>query len=81
MTTDSALSPHWLDNVRDLAQQHTRISAFMIHRRFRIPRPGGERLLRQLEREGIVGKASPGGSREVLKQLSFDLGPNSRGPI
>jgi len=81
MATDSALSPCWLDDVRELAQQHTRISPFMINRRFRIPRPGGERLLRQLEREGIVGPAGPGRSREVLQQLSFDFGPGSRGPI
>jgi ribosomal protein S25 len=68
MTTDSALSPCWLDDVRELAKQHTRISPFMICRRFRIPRKGAERLLRELEREGVVGKASPGRSREVLKR-------------
>jgi ribosomal protein S25 len=68
MATDSALSPCWLDNVRELAQQHTRISPFMIHRRFRIPRKGAERLLRELQREGVVGPAGPGRSREVLKR-------------
>jgi ribosomal protein S25 len=70
-----------LDNVRDLAQQHTSISPFMIHRRFRIPAKAAERLLRELHREGVVGKAGPGRSREVLHQLSFDLGPDSGGPI
>jgi ribosomal protein S25 len=78
MVVDSALSPCWLDKVRELAQQHTRISPFMIGRRFRIPLPGAERLLRQLEREGIVGPAGPGRSREVLR--AEEGGPSNAHP-
>lgn len=52
--------------VRELAEQHTRISTHMIRRRFRISAPVAKRLLRELEWEGVVGPAFPGGSREVL---------------
>jgi ribosomal protein S25 len=62
------LSPAWLEDVRELAQQHTQISPDMVHRRLHISCPAGRRLLRQLEREGLVGPPSPGGSREVLKR-------------
>jgi hypothetical protein len=49
-----------------LAVQHTRVSPAMLRRRLRIPTAKGERCLDELEREGIVGARSPGGSREVL---------------
>lgn len=60
------VSPAWLSEVRELAEVHTAISPAMIHRRLRIPRRAGEALLRDLEREGVVGPRSPGGSREVI---------------
>ena len=58
--------PTWLQDVRELASEHTFVSPAMIHRRLRIPRAAGEALLAQLEREGLVGPRSPGSSREVL---------------
>lgn len=57
----------WLEDVRELASVHSRISPGMIQRRLRIPRAAGEALLAQLEREGLVGPRPPGSSREVLK--------------
>jgi ribosomal protein S25 len=60
------VSPTWLDKVRELAQEHTAISPFMVHRRFPIPRKAGESLLRILEQEGIVGPRIGDGSRKVL---------------
>lgn len=65
MTT---VSPVWLADVRDLARVHSAISPFMIHRRLRIGRRAAESLLRELEREGMVGPRSPGGSREVVNR-------------
>lgn len=59
-------SPGWLEQVRELASEHTQISPGMIQRRLRIPRPAGEALLAQLERECLVGPRWPGSSREVL---------------
>lgn len=60
------VSPTWLDKVRELAQEHTAISPFMVHRRFSIPRSAAERLLRELEQEGVVGPSIGDGSRKVL---------------
>lgn len=60
------VSPTWLDRVRELAQEHTSISPFMVHRRLRIPRRAAERLLRELEKEGLVGPPSQCGGRDVL---------------
>ncbi|MBA7706356.1 hypothetical protein ES703_115208 [subsurface metagenome] len=57
----------WLEDVRELAYEHTFISPGMVQRRLRIPRGAGEALLAQLEREGLVGPRWPGSSREVLK--------------
>lgn len=59
-------SPAWLENVRELALEHTFISPYMIHRRLRISRKGAEALLQELERQGIVGPRTGDGSREVL---------------
>lgn len=61
------VSPGWLEDVRGLAQVHTHISPFMVHRRLRINRKAAESLLCQLETEGVVGPAGPGHSREVLR--------------
>jgi len=60
------VSPTWLDRVRELAQEHTAISPFMVHRRFRISRRGAAALLRELERQGVVGPPVGDGSRKVL---------------
>jgi len=62
------ISPSWLADVRDLASEHTFISPGMIYRRLRIPSAGGEALLTQLEREGLVGPRLAGSSREVLER-------------
>lgn len=61
------VSPGDLENVRELAQEHTRISPFMVRRRLRLPRRWAEEILEQLQQEGLVGPPSLGGSREVLK--------------
>lgn len=58
--------PWPLRDVYAFALQHRRVSARALHRRLRIPRVKGEKYLEVLEREGIVGPRSPGGSREVL---------------
>lgn len=60
------VSPGWLGDVKAFALEHTSISPQMIHRRFRIDRKSGEALLRELERQGIVGPPVGDGSREVL---------------
>lgn len=56
-----------LDDVRELAMEHTSISPYMIHRRLRIPRREGEIYLRHLELEGTVGPPGPERSRPVLR--------------
>jgi len=61
------VSPGDLENVRELASEHTRISPFMIRRRLRLPRRVAAEALEQLEQEGLVGPPGLGGSREVLK--------------
>jgi len=61
------ISPTWLDQVKELALEHTQISPAMIHRRLPIPCKAAEALLRELERQGVVGSPAPGGSRQVLK--------------
>jgi hypothetical protein len=56
-----------LDDVRDLAMEHTSISPYMIHRRLRIPRTEAEIYLLHLEFEGCVGSPNPERSRPVLR--------------
>ena len=49
-----------------LAQEHSRVSASLLQRRLRIGYPRAERLLNELERQGVVGSGEGGPSREVL---------------
>ncbi|HKZ51457.1 MAG TPA: DNA translocase FtsK, partial [Dehalococcoidia bacterium] len=55
-----------LVQARELAQQHSRISASLLQRRLRVGYPRAARLLDTLEEEGIVEAAEGGGSRLVL---------------
>ena len=55
-----------LVQARELAQQHSRISASLLQRRLRVGYPRAARLLDMLEEEGIVEAAEGGGSRLVL---------------
>ena len=50
----------------ELAGQHTRVSASLLQRRLRVGYPRAERLLQELERQGVVGPGDEGPSREVL---------------
>lgn len=61
------VSPGWLEDVREFTQEHRTVSPAMLHRRLRIPCQAGEELLRELEKEGIVGPPSPFGTREALR--------------
>ena len=63
-------SPAWLEDIRELAMEHTRISPMMVHRRLPIPRKAAEALLRELERQGVVGPPMGDGTREVLKHVA-----------
>lgn len=60
------VSPGWLEDVRELVNQHRNVSPYLLRRRLHIPCRAGERLLGELQKEGIVGPAGPGRSREVL---------------
>ena len=51
----------------ELAREHSRISASMMQRRLRIGYPRAERLLEELERNGVVGPSTGGPSRVVLE--------------
>ena len=51
----------------ELARQHTRVSASMMQRRLRVGYPRAERLLRELERNGVVGPNEDGPSHVVLE--------------
>jgi len=57
-----------LAQARELARQHSRISASLLQRRLRIGYPRAARLLDLLEAEGIVGPPEGGGSRPVLER-------------
>lgn len=62
---DDASDP-LLPQVRELAQQHSRISASMLQRRLRIGYPRAARLMDLLEEEGLLGPVEEGQSRTVL---------------
>jgi S-DNA-T family DNA segregation ATPase FtsK/SpoIIIE len=61
-----------MDQARQLASEHKRISTSLLQRRLRIGYPRAARIMDQLEAEGVVGPSEGGGSREVL---SADLEP------
>jgi len=56
-----------LDQARELAQEHTRVSTSLLQRRLHIGYPRAARLIDQLEAEGVVNAAEGGQSRRVLK--------------
>jgi S-DNA-T family DNA segregation ATPase FtsK/SpoIIIE len=55
-----------LEQARELAQEHTRISTSLLQRRLHIGYPRAARLIDQLEAEGVVNPAEGGQSRRVL---------------
>jgi len=55
-----------LDQARELAQEHTRISTSLLQRRLHVGYPRAARLIDQLEAEGVVNAAEGGQSRRVL---------------
>jgi S-DNA-T family DNA segregation ATPase FtsK/SpoIIIE len=56
-----------LEQARELAQEHSRISTSLLQRRLHIGYPRAARLIDQLEAEGVVNAAEGGQSRRVLK--------------
>ena len=56
----------FLEDARDLATRHTRLSPSLLQRRLNVGFLKAERLIAQLEREGVVGPRIEGESREVL---------------
>ena len=61
-----------LDDARDLATRHTRLSPSLLQRRLNVGFLKAERLITQLEREGILGPRLEGESREVLVGTAAD---------
>ncbi len=55
-----------LDDARDLASRHTRLSPSLLQRRLNVGFLKAERLITALEREGVLGPRIEGESREVL---------------
>jgi S-DNA-T family DNA segregation ATPase FtsK/SpoIIIE len=55
-----------MEQARELAGEHKRISTSLLQRRLRIGYPRAARIMDQLEAEGIVGPSEGAGSREVL---------------
>ena len=55
-----------LEQARELAQEHSRISTSLLQRRLHIGYPRAARLIDQLEAEGVVSTAEGGQSRRVL---------------
>jgi len=55
-----------LEDARDLAMRHTRLSPSLLQRRLNVGFLKAERLITQLEREGLLGPRLEGESREVL---------------
>ncbi|HEU4760337.1 MAG TPA: DNA translocase FtsK [Dehalococcoidia bacterium] len=53
---------------KELAMQHSRVSTSLLQRRLHVGYPRAARLIDLLEREGIVGAAESGQSREVLAE-------------
>jgi len=55
-----------LDDARDLASRHRRLSPSLLQRRLNVGFLKAERLITALEREGVLGPRIEGESREVL---------------
>ncbi len=55
-----------LDDARDLASRHKRLSPSLLQRRLNVGFLKAERLITALEREGVLGPRIEGESREVL---------------
>ncbi|MEX2237478.1 MAG: DNA translocase FtsK [Dehalococcoidia bacterium] len=62
-----------MEQARELAGEHKRVSTSLLQRRLRIGYPRAARIMDQLEAEGVVGPSEGGGSREVL--VSEELEP------
>jgi S-DNA-T family DNA segregation ATPase FtsK/SpoIIIE len=54
-----------LQRARELAMEHSRISASLLQRRLRIGYPRAARIIDMLEEEGTIGPSEGGSSREV----------------
>lgn len=65
MESEAAADPV-MEQARELAGEHKRISTSLLQRRLRIGYPRAARIMDQLEAEGIVGPSEGAGSREVL---------------
>ena len=61
-----------LDDARDLAARHTRLSPSLLQRRLNVGHLKAERLIAALEREGVLGPRLEGESREVLVGTASD---------
>ena len=61
-----------LDDARDLASRHTRLSPSLLQRRLNVGYLKAERLITALEREGVLGPRIEGESREVLAGTAPD---------
>ena len=61
-----------LDDARDLAGRHTRLSPSLLQRRLNVGYLKAERLITALEREGVLGPRIEGESREVLAGTAPD---------
>ena len=61
-----------LDDARDLAGRHTRLSPSLLQRRLNVGFLKAERLIAALEREGVLGPRIEGESREVLAGAAHD---------
>ncbi len=64
----------YLDDARDLAGRHSRLSPSLLQRRLNVGFLKAERLITQLEREGILGPRIEGESRKVLVGTAPDEG-------
>jgi S-DNA-T family DNA segregation ATPase FtsK/SpoIIIE len=58
---------------KELALQHSRVSASLLQRRLHIGYPRAARLVDLLEEEGIVGQSEGGQSRQVLVAHTDDM--------
>ena len=61
-----------LDDARDLAARHTRLSPSLLQRRLNVGFLKAERLITALEREGVLGPRIEGESREVLAGTALE---------
>jgi len=55
-----------LEQARELAQEHTRISTSLLQRRLHVGYPRAARLIDQLAAERVIDTAEGGQSRRVL---------------